>query len=199
MKKIKVGVFGVGRGSDLAKNFMLLNCDIVALCDNNKERMDKALEKLGKDIPAYDDFDKFIEHDMDVVILANYFHEHAPYAIKCMEKGIHVYSECISNGTMAEGVELLRASEKSNSIFFLAENYPQMLFNREIYNVCKGGTLGKILYAHGEYNHPGNPKNAGFAKSYNYFEKHWRNFAPRTYYVTHSLGEDEDEGKVKRR
>ena len=109
MKKIKIGVFGVGRGTDLAKNFMLLNCDVVALCDNRPDRMKEAVAKLGGDIATYESFDKFIQHDMDAVILANFFHEHAPYAIKCFERGIHVFSECISNGTMAEGVELIRA------------------------------------------------------------------------------------------
>jgi predicted dehydrogenase len=53
--------------------------------------------------------------------------------------------------------------------------------------ICDGGTLGKILYAEGEYNHPVNPKDAPFAKTYIYFDKHWRNFLPRTYYVTHAL------------
>ena len=69
---------------------------------------------------------------MEAVFLANYFHEHTPYVIKCFEKGIHVLCECITNGTMAEGVELLRSFEKSSSIFMLAENYPQMKFNREM-------------------------------------------------------------------
>jgi predicted dehydrogenase len=89
---------------------------------------------------------------------------------------------------MAEGVELLRAFEKSNSIYFLAENYPQMIFNREIKRVCDSGVLGKLLYAEGEYNHPGDPREIGFKKTYNYFPGHWRNYLPRTYYVTHSLG-----------
>lgn len=188
MKKIKVGIFGAGRGMDIAENFMLLNCDIVALCDWHKERRESAAARLGDGVAVYDNFDAFIEHDMDAVIVANYFHEHAPYVIRCFEKGIHVFCECISNGTLAEGVALVRAAEKTNSIFFFAENYPQMLFNREIYNVCKGGTLGKILYAEGEYNHPGSVFDIEFKKRYNYFEKHWRNFLPRTYYVTHSLG-----------
>lgn len=188
MEKFKIGVFGVGRGTDIAENFILLNCDIVAICDNRKERIDRVINKYDKDVAIYDDFDKFIEHDMDAVILANFFHEHAPYAIKCFERGIHVFSECISNGTMAEGVELIRAFEKSNSIYFLAENYPQMIFNREIKRICDGKTLGKILYAEGEYNHPGNPMNIEFKSIYNYFPEHWRNYLPRTYYITHSLG-----------
>lgn len=188
MKRIKIGVLGAGRGIDIAKNFMMLDCDIVALCDFIPERLEHGAKRLDKSVALYDDFDKFIEHDMDAMIVANYFHEHAPIAIKCFERGIHVFCECISNGTMAEGIELLRAFEKSSSIYMLAENYPQMRFNREVKRICDSGTLGKILYAEGEYNHPTDPNDVKFKKTYNYFPKHWRNYLPRTYYITHSMG-----------
>lgn len=190
MEQIKIGVFGVGRGMDIAKNFMLQNCDVVAICDNHKERLAAAVEKLGDTVAVYDSFDEFLKHDMDAVIVANFFHQHAPYTVRLLEKGIHVFGECISNGTMAEGVELCRAYEKykDRAIYMLAENYPQMLFNREIKRICDGGSLGKILYAEGEYNHPADPNDVRFKKTYNYFTGHWRNYLPRTYYVTHSLG-----------
>ncbi len=187
MKKIKIGIFGAGRGIDIANNLMLLDCEIVALCDFNEERLNNGLKELPEGVAVFSDFDSFIEQEMDAVVLANYFHEHTPYAIKCFEKGIHVFSECISNGTMAEGVELVRAYEKSNSIYMLAENYPQMLFNREMKKVCDGGTLGKIVYAEGEYNHPVPRESADFNKTCIYFAEHWRNFLPRSYYITHSL------------
>lgn len=189
MANLKIGIFGAGiRGLYVARDFMLLNCDIVAVCDFRKERLDVAKKELGDSVALYSDFDSFIEHHMDVVVLSNYFNEHAPYAIRCFEKGLHVYSECISNGTMAEGVELIKAFEKSKSIYMLAENYPQMIFNREIKRVCDGGTLGRIIYAEGEYNHPGDPNDIQFKKDYMYYEKHWRNLLPASYYITHSLG-----------
>jgi predicted dehydrogenase len=125
---------------------------------------------------------------MDAVILANNFYQHVPYAVECFKRNIHVFSECTSNGTMGEGVELVRAFEKSKSVYMLAENYPQMIFNREMKRVADGGTLGKIIYAEGEYNHPGDPWNNEFRKMFNYYPKHWRNFLPATYYITHSLG-----------
>ena len=187
MEKIKIGIFGAGRGTDIAQNLLLLGCEIVALCDFDDKRRKEGLERLGNNVAEYSDFDLFIEHEMDAVVLANYFHEHAPYAIKCFEKGIHVFSECISNGTMAEGVELIRAYEKSNSIYMLAENYPHMIFNREMKRVCDGGSLGKIVYAEGEYNHPYKPDDCEFNRNAVYFTDHWRNFLPRSYYITHSL------------
>ena len=188
MKKLRIGIFGVGRGTGLGRDCLMLNCDVVALCDSRRETMDKA-RAVFPDAAVYESFDDFINHDMDAVILANYFHQHAPYAIRCFERGLHVLSECISNGTMAEGVELLRAFERSEGVvYMLAENYPQMLFTREIKRVCTGGTLGRILYAEGEYNHPTDPYDGSWTKRYKFFEGHWRHHVPASYYVTHSLG-----------
>lgn len=188
MDKLRVGIFGAGRGMGLAKNFMLLGAEIVALCDRHKERREAAMKRLDESVAAYENFDDFIEHPMDAVILANNFYQHAPYAIKCFERNIHVFSECISNGTMGEGVALVRAFEKSKSIYMLAENYPQMLFNREMKRVVDAGKLGKILYAEGEYNHPVSAWDTEFTKKNKFYPEHWRHFLPRTYYITHSLG-----------
>ena len=186
-QNIRIGVFGVGRGAYLARCFMLADAEIVALCDSHPKRLAKAAAKFP-DAATYVSFDELIEHKgLDAIILANYFHEHAPYAIRCLERGIHVFSECISNGTMAEGVELIRAAEKSNAVYMLAENYPFMRFNQEIRRVCEGGTLGRILYAEGEYNHPTSAYDTSFYKEYVYYTEHWRNYLPRSYYVTHSL------------
>ena len=184
MKKIRVGIFGYSRGSSYVDGFLQNGAEIVAVCEKRSDRVARAKEKLGENIAIYDNFDDFIEHDMDAVLLANFFHEHTPYAIRCLEKNIHVFSECLSNSTMAEGVQLVEAAERSSAIYMLAENYPYMLFNQEMKRVYEGGTLGKCLYAEGEYCHANNPYNfSGLTDSL----KHWRNNLPRTYYVTHSL------------
>ena len=48
---------------------------------------------------------------MDAVVLANYANEHAPFAIRCMEEGKHVFSEVLPVQTMKEAVELIEAVE----------------------------------------------------------------------------------------
>ena len=188
MKSIRLGVFGAGRGLYLAECCKALGAEIVALCEGHKERREAAMAKLDPSVTAYESFDEFIEHPMDAVILANNFYQHAPYAIKCFERNLHVYSECTANATMKEGVALVRAHEKSQSIYMLAENYPQMLFNREMKRVVDGGTLGKIMFAEGEYNHPFDPWDTNFTKNFLFYPKHWRHFMPATYYITHALG-----------
>ena len=187
MKKIRIGILGAGRSATQGKSFMLAGADVVALCDSDPKRLEKGLKKLGDSVTPYTEFDKFIQHDMDAVIIGNYFHEHAPFAIKCLEKGLHVYSECMSNGTMAEGVELVRAAEKSNAIYMLGENFPFMIFNLQMQKICREGTLGKILYAEGEYNHPVDVFDIDFHKTYIYTLNHWRNYNSRNYYITHSV------------
>ena len=188
MKKIKIGIFGAGRGTDMGRHFLSEGCEIVALCDFIEHRLEDGLNRLGKHVPVYTNFDDFLKVEMDAVILANYFHEHAPYIIRCFEKNISVFCECISNGTMGEGVMLHNAFKKTKSIFMLAENYPQLKYAREIKRVCDTGTLGKFLYAEGEYNHPTADTDVSFLHDYNYFTNHWRNYLPATYYITHSLG-----------
>ena len=44
MGKIKIGIFGAGRGIDIAKNLMLIeDCEIVALCDFIEKRRNEGL------------------------------------------------------------------------------------------------------------------------------------------------------------
>ncbi|MBE6611238.1 MAG: Gfo/Idh/MocA family oxidoreductase [Ruminococcaceae bacterium] len=186
MKTIRIGIFGLQRGASFIDNILANNGEIVAVCDKYPQFVDAAVKKLGGTAKGFADFDAFIEEPMDAVLIANYFHEHAPYAIRALEKGIHVLSECISNGTMAEGVALVRAAKKSSAFYMLAENYPFMLFNQEIRRICKGGTLGDIMFGEGEYNHPspGLPEQAAdLCDGIN----HWRKWLPATYYITHSL------------
>ncbi|MBP3301102.1 MAG: Gfo/Idh/MocA family oxidoreductase [Clostridia bacterium] len=187
MKQIKIGVFGCNRGGDYFRSLLANNADIVAVCDKDDFWLNKAKKRLGDGVAYYASFDEFIEHPMDAVLLANYFNEHAPFAIRCLEKGIHVLSECTAAGTMAECVQLVRAAEKSKAKYMLCENYPFMKFNREIKRICDSGTLGKILYAEGEYNHPVASSDVAFMRKYKPYAEHWRNYLPRTYYITHSM------------
>ncbi len=182
-KAIRVGVVGVGRGRGFARGAgPHLGLELVALCDTWEER----LEQLGKElkVATYTDYDEFLEHDMDAVILANYFHQHAPFAIKALQTGKHVMSETTACLTLAEGVALIREVEKSGKIYMFAENYPYMLFNQEMRRIYRSGRIGQFVYGEGEYVHPAD---ADFWNRISPGVDHWRNWIPATYYSTHSL------------
>src|SRR5262245_22631712 len=113
-KVIRVGVIGVGRGMGFAHGAQFAGMKLVALCDTWRERLNEAGKNYN--VRTYTDYDKFLEHDMDAVVLANFFHQHAPFAIKALQAGLHVISETAANTTLAEGVALCRAVEKSRRI-----------------------------------------------------------------------------------
>lgn len=188
-KEIKIGVFGLRRGSTLYKAILCNNGNIVAVCDRDEEKLSEARAELGRGVATYSDFDSLLNHPgLEAVYLCNSFHQHAEFAIKALERNVHVISECISNATMAEGVALVRAARGSKAVYMLAENYPYLSFNREMSRIFKSGSLGSLVYAEGEYNHPIDPNDAETIKKLRPYDKHWRNFLPRSYYITHSLG-----------
>ena len=83
--RIRVGVVGVGRGMSFAHGAPFVGMELVALCDTWEAKLHEAGKKLN--VTTYTDYEQFLSHDMDAVILANYFHQHAPFAVKALESG----------------------------------------------------------------------------------------------------------------
>ena len=95
--RIRVGVVGVGRGMSFAHGAPFVGMELVALCDTWEAKLREAGQKLN--VTTYTDYDQFLSHDMDAVVLANYFHQHAPFAVKALEAGLHVMTETMACGT----------------------------------------------------------------------------------------------------
>ncbi|MFH1022608.1 MAG: Gfo/Idh/MocA family oxidoreductase [Planctomycetota bacterium] len=181
-KPIRLGVVGVGRGRSFARGAATAGMELVALCDTWEEKLNEVGRELG--VTTYTDFGKMLEHDLDAVVLANYFHQHAPLAIQAMAAGKHVMSECASCFTLAEGVALIRAVEKSRKIYMIAENYPYSAYNQEMRRLYQAGKIGEFVYGEGEYVHCESADVwAWLAPGI----KHWRGWLPATYYCTHAL------------
>ena len=183
MKNIRVGVVGVGRGSsftgEAAKS---AGFELVAVCDQWEERLNEFCAQ--KKVSGYTDYGKFLEHDMEAVVLANYFHQHAPFAIKALKAGKHVMSETAACHTLGEGVELIRAVEKTGKTYMFAENYPYMRHNQEMRRLFHTGEFGTFLYGECEYVHP---MIADEANRISIGINHWRNWIPGSYYCTHAM------------
>ena len=180
---VRVGVVGVGRGQSFARGAgPHLGMELVALCDAWEERLTALSGEL--EVAAYTDYDRFLEHDLDAVVLANYFHQHAPFAIKALEAGKHVMSETSACFTLAQGVALVEAVERTGRAYVFAENYPYSRYNQEMRRLYRAGEIGEFRYGEGEYVHPFSAEGKNrIAPGVN----HWRNWLPATYYNTHAL------------
>ena len=188
-KKFKIGIFGAWRGASFIPIFESFDeLEVIALCDKSEERMKKALDALSHPVFTCDDFDALLDSGIDAVMLCNYFHEHAEYAIRALKKGIHVFSETMAAPTPALCVALCRAVEESGCVYMLAENYPFSRPCTELTRVCKSGNLGEIVFAEGEYVHPMSPdEDARYGSPAIHGKYHWRRFLPSTFYSSHSL------------
>lgn len=187
MKKVKIGVLGAYRGSSMINYCKRAdNAEVVAICDKWPQALEEQKSNAeGLDIAFYDNFDDFIKHDMDVVVLANYANEHAPFAIKAMKLGKHVYSEVVPVQTMKEAVELVETVEATGMLYGYGENYCYMSAPYEMKKLYAEGKIGELEYAECEYVH----NCESIWPSITYGEKdHWRNRMYATFYCTHSLG-----------
>lgn len=162
--------------------------ELTAICDACEPLLKSCRSLAARHkvkVACYNDFDKFIKHDMDAVVLANYATEHAPYAVRLLNSGRHVCSEVLACQTMAEAVQLVEAVERNRKIYAYAENYCYFRGTLEMQRLYRKGEIGEFLHGEGEYVHDCE----GIWVSITRGEKnHWRNWVPSTFYCTHAIG-----------
>jgi predicted dehydrogenase len=176
---IKVGVVGARRGLSFMENTAATGMELVAVCEDNITILKEAQAQYP-DVEYYHDYSRFLDHEMDAIVLANYFHEHAELAMHALRSGRHVLCETTAAVTLAE----CAAVESSGKIYMLAENYAYLLSNQEMRRLYRNGEVGEVKYAEGEYNHPASEQ---WWQKISQDLNHWRNWIPPTYYCTHAL------------
>ena len=188
-QKLKIGVFGGNRGLTMIE--VLLHhpdAELVAVCDRYEPLLKRAkqrAEECGLHIGCYNNFNDFIQCDMDAVVLANYATEHAVYAVRCLRAGKHVMSEVLPSQTMAQAVELIETVEDTGLVYTYGENYCYMDKTFEMWRLYKAGDIGDVTHAECEYIHDC----ASCWLDITYGDvNHWRNHLIPTFYCTHSLG-----------
>lgn len=190
-KRIKLGIWGLGRGMSFYRTCAALNIDVVAGCDYNEHMRQRFLEQQPEAFASADE-DEFLAQDMDAVLVATYCTEHAPHVVKCLRAGKHALSEVTAFHTMAEGVELVEAVEAGDLVYNLAENVPFNRTNMYLADQWRKGLFGELMYAEFEYVHEcrslvytfidGVPVVPGNSVHY------WRSWLNFHYYNTHSMG-----------
>ncbi len=191
-RRIRIGVWGLGRGRAFYNSMRALNFDIVAGCDFN-EAMRKNFCEANPGAWVTDDSEAFLKGDFEAVLIATFCPNHGIDALKAIEHGKHVLSEVTSFTTPAEGVALVEAVEKSGLVYNLAENYPFTAPNMYLERQWSKGLFGDLMYAEYEYVH----EILRLAYSYNnehtpivpgHHAHHWRSWLNFHYYNTHSFG-----------
>ena len=193
-KRIKLGIWGLGRGANFVKSAAFLNIDVVAGCDIHPEIRER-FQKIVPGAFCTADENEFLSCDMDAVLVATYLPDHARHAIRVLESGRHVMSEVTAFQTPADAVRLVEAVEKSGKVYNLLENYPFTRENMYLQRLWSQGFFGDFLYGEFEYLHECRLLSYG----YNTYPEalpvdpgwavhRWRSILNYHYYCTHSLG-----------
>jgi predicted dehydrogenase len=182
-KKLCIGVYGVRRGGNLAAYFAEQeDVEITAGCDFSEAARTGFLARFPS-ARAFDNYDDLLTADFDVLILASFCHEHGPDAVKALQAGKHVFSEVTAFHTLADGVALVEAVEKSDRQYMLAANTCYFRDVVEMERIYREGNLGEFLYGEAEFAQDIRRMMVRLPDG----SYHWRCWLPPSYYNTHAL------------
>ena len=130
---------------------------IVAVCDVDSGRRDKAVEDLVKevaknggtlkaeDVAKYNDYRELLaRNDLDAVIVGTVDHWHALTSIAAMKAGLDVYCEKPLALTIAEGQAMVKATRKYDRIFQTGNMQRSDSVYRLACELVRNGRFGKI-------------------------------------------------------
>ncbi|MEU4416924.1 Gfo/Idh/MocA family protein [Nocardia salmonicida] len=153
---MRVGVVGLKMGMYLATWCRRLGLEVVAACDRDPIRRGEAAELLPQ-AAVCEDWSALLHQDLDAVVLANDFDEHAPLAIAFLERGIHVLSESAACADEWQAAALLDAERRSSATYSFAENYVFHPHVQLIRNALEAKEIGRVTLVEADYLHGMSP------------------------------------------
>jgi len=200
LKTVRWGVIGVGaRGTGHVKQLAQIEgSEVVAISDlygDLAERSARNVEKLGRPAPAlyYGSPTRYHEllarPDVDAVVIATPWAEHAPMAIAAMEAGKHAFVEVPLALTLAELWDVVDTSERTSRHCMMMENCNYGREELMFLNMGRHGVIGELLHGEAAYIHELRgqmnelPRGTGSWRTPYYGPAHGGNLYP-----THGLG-----------
>ena len=160
MKKLKVGVVGVGSIATLHIQAYLNNpnVELYAFCDINEERLQKMAEQYHVEKTFTDVKDMVALPELDMVSVCTWNSAHAPCTIAALQAGKHVLCEKPMATTAEEARAMQEEARKSGKLLMIG-------FVRRFGNDCTvvkdfidGGYFGEMYYTKATYlRRHGNP------------------------------------------
>ncbi len=183
-EKLNVGIVGAaGRGGSFRAGFEANGARIHAVCDINKDELDKCADRLGAD-EKYTDYNEMLEKsDLDAVVIGTPMHFHVPQSVEALRRNIHVMCEVTAGVSIDECRKLVEAAKRSKAIYMMAENYCYTRQNVLIGELVRRGLFGDVYYAEGEYLHELKALN-----EITKWRRRWQTGVEGVTYGTHSLG-----------
>lgn len=147
MRKIKVGVIGLGMGRSHLRGYaQCKGVEILALCDVSKSLLSEVSGKY--DVPlTFTDYRKMLQvEELEAVSIATPNKFHAPMSICALKAGKHVLCEKPMALNAKEAEKMLWEAEKNKRKFMLHFNFRFSHQARFIKRYVDSGKLGDLYY-----------------------------------------------------
>ncbi len=145
----QIGFRGQG-GSHISSLSKMKGVRLVALCDVDKNVLDKKAGELGGGIQTYSDIRKLLENkDVDAVSIAVPNHWHALATVWACQAGKDVYVEKPACHNIFEGRKMVEAARKYKRIVQCGTQCRSSVGLQEAVQYVQSGKLGKIVIARG--------------------------------------------------
>ncbi len=155
-KPLVVGVMGLSRGRELAREFSTnRNVSVKYLCDTDRDRMDAAVKdwKGGNQPEGTQDWRRILDDpQVDILVCAAPNHWHAPATILACAAGKHVYVEKPCSHNPQEGEWMVAAAKKHRRCVQVGTQRRSSQSTREAIKKLHDGVIGRVYLARAYYN-----------------------------------------------
>lgn len=166
MRKIKIGVIGNGiiGESHLAAYAEIPECEVVAICDINEERLNEIGDKYGIEKRFTNIGTLLALEEIEAVDVCLHNNLHAPVAIEAMEKGKHVYCEKPMSGSYADSLKMAEAAARTGKKLHIQLAFLYQDETHGAKRLIDNGRLGNIYHMRSYgYRRRGRPYVDGYA------------------------------------
>lgn len=148
MKKLRVGVIGLGMGQGHIKNYQThTGCEVVAIADPNEERLASVGEQF-KIAARYTDAEKMLAAEgLDVVSVATPNKFHCPLTLAAFKAGCHVLCEKPMAMNASEGQTMLDAAKAAGKRLMINFSYRFTEQSWALKQQVETGILGDVYFA----------------------------------------------------
>lgn len=149
-KKLRVGVIGVGGigyGVHLPGYAKLDNVEIVAVCDIDEAKLERAAKTYQ--VPnTFTDYNEMVKmKDLDAVTVATPNYVHAPASIAALKAGKHVLCEKPLAMNAEQAQEMVDTAEKAGKLLMIGVNRRYEDRSQQLKKIIEDGELGEIYAA----------------------------------------------------
>src|SRR5690606_4967647 len=151
-EKLKVAIVGCGgiaNGKHLPSLSKVEQVELVAFCDIEVDRAEKAAAQYGvADAKVYENYKELLEDaSIDVVHVLTPNSSHAEISIAALEAGKHVMCEKPMAKTSEEARQMVEAAKRTGKKLTIGYNNRFRPDSLHLHNLCERGDLGEVYFA----------------------------------------------------